>query len=267
MKLLSIGGDEMENELILDIEQIEVIQGSIDFKHYENIKHQAIELADKIAAVEVTDNNIKHSKKLLAAVNKRLKELEDKRISIKKMMLEPYQTFENQVKEIVAIVKTADSEIREQVKHLEEAERIEKRAAIEEIFKKRKKHYILGELIKFVEFLQPKHLNKSTSIESIEKEMTEFFEKITVDYNVIKSMNNADEILSVYIGNYDLAKALALTNEKEALKAALNDAGALTQVEATNTTYFIILHDEKDFILTKLLLDQHNIQYAEKEGF
>ena len=52
---------------------------------------QAVIYQNQIKAVEVNEENIKESKKLLAAVNKRLKELEDKRISVKKMMLEPYQ--------------------------------------------------------------------------------------------------------------------------------------------------------------------------------
>src|SRR4051794_7228445 len=116
----------MENELVVDIEKIVVKQGSIQFNDYENVKQQAIKLAEEIKTVEVTEDNIKQSKKLLAAVNKRLKELDDKRISIKKVMLEPYQLFEEQVKEIAAIVKDADQDVREQVKYLEEFERLEK---------------------------------------------------------------------------------------------------------------------------------------------
>lgn len=167
----------MENELTIDTQHIEVIQGSIDFKYYEIIKQQAVNLANEIAAVEVTEENIKQSKKLLATVNKRLKELEDKRISIKKMMLEPYATFEEQVKEIVAIVKNADQEVRNQVKHLEEIDRIVKKEAIEYLFMKRKVLYSLGSLIQFEEFLQSKHLNKSTTMESVEKDMIAFLKK------------------------------------------------------------------------------------------
>ena len=74
----------MGNELKLDVQQIVVVQGSIEFNEYEQIKMQAVSLAEEIAAVEVNEDNIKTSKKLLAAINKDLKKLEDNRINIKK---------------------------------------------------------------------------------------------------------------------------------------------------------------------------------------
>ena len=124
----------MNNELAIDIQQIVVVPGYILFDEYEQIKMQAVALADEIEAVEVNEDNIKTSKKLLAAINKDLKQLEDNRISIKKAMLQPYDVFESQVKEIVNIVKQADNEVRKQVKYLEEFERLQKEAAIEELF-------------------------------------------------------------------------------------------------------------------------------------
>ena len=125
----------MEHELLqVDAEAIELVQGSIVFNDYERIKKEAEALAEEIKTVEVNEENVKASKKLLAVVNKRLKELEDTRIGIKKSMLEPYQLFEEQVKEIVTIVKEADAEVREQVKLLEEFDRIEKEEVIKDLF-------------------------------------------------------------------------------------------------------------------------------------
>ena len=99
----------MQHDLMLNMQEIQVKQGSVLFSDYEEIKEQAHKLAKHIEAFEVNESNLKESKKLLAAVNKKCKQLEDARIKIKKMMLEPYQDFENQVKEIVLIVKDADA--------------------------------------------------------------------------------------------------------------------------------------------------------------
>ena len=66
----------------------------------KRVKQQALQLAENLQSVEVNEDNLKQSKKLLAAVNRRKKELDDERIRIKKVMLEPYQEFEEQVKEI-----------------------------------------------------------------------------------------------------------------------------------------------------------------------
>ena len=113
LKMASKGAYEMENELLkVDIEGIQIVQGLVNFNDYQRIKKEAEALAEQIKTVEVNEENVKASKKLLAVVNKRLKELEDTRIGIKKSMLEPYQLFEEQVKEIVGIVKEADAEVR-----------------------------------------------------------------------------------------------------------------------------------------------------------
>ena len=79
-------------------------------------------------------------------------------------MLEPYQEFEEQVKEIVGIVKEADATVRQQVKVLEETERMGKETEIWDILDKRIKQFKLGDLIPFTDFYQAqtpeqKHIN------------------------------------------------------------------------------------------------------------
>src|SRR5688572_7638784 len=123
--------------------------GLVQFNAFEKLKAEAAALADQIKTVEVTDENLKQSKKLLAAVNKRVKLLEDKRIAIKKEVLQSYNLFEDQVKEIVAIVKEADETVRVQVKHLEEQERNEKHEILKELFEKRMIHYTFRDLFSF----------------------------------------------------------------------------------------------------------------------
>ena len=137
----------MEKELAFNRDKIIVRQGSIEFLEFDRLKEEAQNLAQHIKTVKVTEETAKQSKKLLAAVNNKIKDLEGQRISIKKNMLEPYEIFDNQIKEIVSIVKEADFVVREQIRALEEVEREEKRAQIEDIFDKRKDLYILGVLI------------------------------------------------------------------------------------------------------------------------
>jgi Protein of unknown function (DUF1351) len=257
----------MENNLKLDAQQIVVVQGSIEFNEYDYIKKQAVSLSEQIKTVEVSEENIKESKKLLAAVNKRLKELEDKRISVKRTMLEPYQVFEEQVKEIVSIVKEADAAVRDQVKYLEEFERLQKEDEVKNLFEKRKNQYkALHEVVEFQRFLQPKHLNKTTSIAAIEKEMVEWLEHINNDIQAIQAMNNAKEVLSVYIGVYDLAKAISQVNDRERSRQAAEASGVLEKSEVAKN-YLFIVYGEKDFTLAKMLLDQNKIKFDVKEGF
>ena len=104
------------NELINtdEIGTLEFEVGKISFNAYENIKNKALKLSENLKTVEVSEENIKESKKLIAEVNKDVKKLEDYRIKVKKEMSKPYNDFEIQVKEIVKIVKEADEYVRSQ---------------------------------------------------------------------------------------------------------------------------------------------------------
>lgn len=248
-----------ENELLLPDQEIVVQDGNVIYNGYQATKEQALALAANIRTVEVTEENVKESKKLLAAVNRGVKQLEDQRILVKKRLLEPYNIFEAQVKEIVAIVKEADDVVRQQVKHLEEAERIEKHGILEELFNKRIIHYTFRNLFNFQHFVKPKHLNKSASVESVEKEMVEFLERIAKDFNAIGKMPDADAILVAYQDHLDLAAAMIQVDQMKQKQKAVVDARAIK--EPANIAYLVSIRcqDEKELKLLKLLL--------ENEGF
>ena len=253
----------MENELLqVDVEAIELIQGSIVFNDYERIKEEAEALAEQIKTVEVSEENIKQSKKLLAVVNKRLKELEDARIGIKKTMLEPYQLFEAQVKEIVGIVKEADAEVRSQVRYLEEFERLEKEEAIKDLFFRRKQKYTLGELLNQNHFLKPSHLNKSTSLEKVEKEMVAFLEQTEKDVQVIQAMKNSGAILNKYvkIGGFNLAEALNEVNFEMERQKVIEASKAVQEAQYIKG-FNIMIFGEKDFKLVEMFMKQNKISY------
>jgi hypothetical protein len=263
----------MENELLkVDVEGIQIVQGLVNFNDYQRIKKEAEALAEQIKTVDVNEENVKASKKLLAVVNKRLKELEDTRIGIKKTMLEPYQTFEEQVKEIVGIVKEADAEVREQVKLLEEFDRIEKEEQIREIFFKRVKKYSLGELMNPNHFIlrNPSYLNKTFSIEKVEKEMVAFLEQTEKDVQVIQSMPNAGAILSNYIklGAFNLAEAIGVvteqvTREKEIeKKAKALEKATAKEEEKIGFLVSVKIINEKELKLLEMILKENDFEFT-----
>lgn len=254
-----------ETELSFNPKQIIVTQGLVKFTEYERIKEQAKTLAGIITTFEVTEENIKESKKLLAAVNKRCKELEDERIRIKKMMLEPYQEFEDQVKEIVGIVKEADTVVRQQVKRLEEMERMTKYNDLDEIFQKRLQHYkTLEDLILFEHFVQPRHLNKTTSIDNAETEMIAFLEKTKIDFNVIASMNYSSEILSAYMVSFDLAAAMQKVNQEWERKKAIENSNAIKKQPAENLISYLVtvkVYNQKELKLLEMILQENQFEF------
>jgi L-lysine 2,3-aminomutase len=221
----------------------------------------ALQLAEVMKAHEVNEETIKTSKKILAAVNKRCKELDGERIRIKKLMLEPYQEFEDQVKEIVGIVKEADETVRLQVKDLEEAERLKKEVEIWDIWDKRIHQYELGDLIPFTDFIKPKHLNKSTSIEAAEKDMVDFLEQTERDIKVLQKLPDLSAHVSAYIGTYDLAQAMnhvMQENERRRqIEAAQGQKKSAQYVQAFKFTVF----GEKDKTLLEMFMKQNKINY------
>jgi hypothetical protein len=255
----------MENSLIFRPEQIKVIQGSITFPEFINLKEQALQLAEDIETVEVNDENLKQSKKLLAAVNKRLKELEDERIRIKKTMLEPYQDFEAQVKEIVGIVKDADATVRHQVKKLEEMERQEKKDALLDIFNKRKSLYTLGDLIPFLDFLEPRHLNKSLSIDKVEEEMVEFLERTEKDVKVLQKMPDLKAHVAAYLKTYDLALAMTEVQGEKERRQQIETSKAAAKVKPESFSKTFTVFDERDFLLVELYMKNNKIKFQMEE--
>lgn len=250
------------NELVsIDLNQIIVTPGVVRFDEYEKLYQEALQLAAQIEQVEVTDDNIQISKKMLAAVNKRIKEMEARRISIKKEMLEPYETFEKQVKEIVSIVKDADNLVRDQVRELEEKERDEKRTALAELFEKRMKQYSFGEMFTFENFLKPTHLNKSTSMKSIETDMVTWLEKIDADLKVIRSLPNSENVLTEYYDTKDLTVAINIVNDRDARKQQVAQMVKPTK-NVGSQVFNITLYDEKDLTAVEMFMQLKNIKYS-----
>ena len=254
-----------ENQIENAIQQIAVVQGSIRFSAYEDLKHQATEMAELIASVDVNDDNLKMSKKLLAEVNKRLKVLEDKRISIKKLMLEPYDDFESKVKEIVNIVKEADSLVRSQVKDMEEKERLEKEVIISDLFHKRIKVYPFKNFIPFLDFLKPKHLTKTMTLQAVEKEMIQFFEDIDKDMKVISGLDEIENHINAYLETYDLGQAMTIVRNNKERQAQIELARkTILKSEVKEQFHFTLFH-QKDVTLLEMFMIQNGIKFERSD--
>lgn len=247
------------NELNIEL-GVNITPAVISITGLEQIKISAEKLAKQMENVQITEDNVKAIKKLVAAVSKKVKELEDMRIGVKKTILHPYEAFETQVKEIVSIVKSADNIVRTQIRTLEDQEREQKREMIEKMFNKRLDAYDFGNIVEFGDFLKPSHLNKTTSFNKVEEECVAFLEKIDSDLNAIKSLPHASEVLAEYQITKDITSALQATNERIERMKKVDEV-----VNIPETSFLIRLFDEKDFKLVEMFMQQNNIEF-EKVG-
>lgn len=234
-------------------------EGVINFPGYVELKRQALEVAEYINQMEVTEDNVKETKKVLATVNKAVKNLNDERIAIKKKMLEPYNVFEKQIKEIEEIVKTADERVRNGIRELEEKEREKKKEDIYNIWSERINHYEFAKFMTFDDFLTPQHLNKSVSIKKVEEEMVEFLEGSERDLKLLSGMDNSEDLIRDYKNVKDVSIVLNLENQRQEEKQKIKEYLKNSDVE----TFIFQVFSKKDKTFVEMFLKENDIKFKE----
>lgn len=242
-----------EDQLLVDV-------GKIEFYQYETLLNQALEVAEKVKSIEVTSENIKESKKIIASVNKAIKELNTRRIAIKKEIMKPYDSFAKQIKDIENIVSEADEIVRNQIRNLEEAEREEKRKEIEDIWNKRINQYEYAKLTTFNDFIENKHLNKTYSMKKVEEDMVQTLEKYEKDIKLLSDMQDSKELINSYLDVKDVSTVLELKKEKE---NRIQEQNNILKDQRLNVkkAYYIKINNSKDCKLATLLLKENGIEF------
>ena len=176
---------------------------AIEWNH-EEIKAEVTQKVEMYKTLVYTDDQVTSAK-----ADKFVTALEDKRKEIKRKYLEPYETFEKQVKDIVAIVNEPIALIDSQIKAFDEEKKAKKAADIKEYWDSLK----VGEIPTYEQIFNPKWLNASTSMASIKKDI----ENILID--VENALNTLDclpgysfEAKDVYKKTLDVTKAINEAN-------------------------------------------------------
>lgn len=177
----------------------------IDF-NFEELKEEITNKSAFYKNMVYTDETIKDAKSDRALLNKFKTALEDKRKEVKKQCLEPYNQFEKQIKELVAIIDEPVKLIGEQITEFEDREKAEKHEQIIELFNKAG----FQSFVTLEQIYDPKWLNKSVSLKSIEEELTNTVYRIGHDVTTINSLKEYSfEALQHYKKTLDLAGAIA----------------------------------------------------------
>jgi hypothetical protein len=258
----------MKKDLITLLEQPKAIiveKGKVEFPIYEEVRETAVELAQAIESVEVTEKNAKASKDLVASVRGKVNELNSQRIAIKKDMLEPYTKFEKQVKEISDIVGGAEETVRKQLRELDEQARDLKRMKLEFIYGKRVVMYPLTQdLLSFEHFLQPTYLNKSVTETKCENAMVEWLERVEEELKNLMALENGVECVAEYQNCQDFAKAMKTVRERKEKEQALKKAEIAKKAKAATADEFsVTITGKKEFEFFKLWAKENGIQFKE----
>lgn len=242
------------NELINIESSVQYMPAKVDFPDYEIIRQNALELADRIHKVEVTEENVTIVKKDLAQVRKIVTELNNRRKLVKAEILKDYNTFESQIKDIDSIITDAENAVRMQTRQIEEEARRRKHDAIREIWDKRAWQYTISMYGDFFEkWLQPVHLNKTTSMKSIEKDMTDWLEARQKDMDTLLGMDG--EYFVEYIDCLDISEAITAVNHRREIRKAMKEDEEIEDVAT------FIITGKKNIKLVEMLLNENEIEY------
>lgn len=174
--------------------------------NFAELKQEITSKAELYKNMVYTDDSIKEAKADKATLNKFITALEDKRKEVKKQCLQPYEEFEKQIKELVAIVDEPVKLIDQQVKNYEEKKKADKLEKIKEFWES-VEH---PEWLTCGKIFDQKWLNATTSMKKVQESITERLKQICSDMDTLNSLPEfAFEAVEEYKQSLDVNRAIA----------------------------------------------------------
>lgn len=174
----------------LQVQEIQALE-PVKF-NYEELKASLSEKVENYKNLVYTDENIKLAKTDRANLNKLSKAINDEKIRVKNLLLEPYTTFENQCKDLIAIVDEAVKNVDSQIKAYEQNIKDEKLKEIMNFFIENVGEY--EQLIDFDKIYNEKWLNATYKMDQIQKDLLHIFAKTKTDLSVIDTQFTDENI-------------------------------------------------------------------------
>ena len=174
----------------------------------EQIKEAVVSITEQYRGLAYTEAQLQEAKADRAKLNAMKNDISARRIQVKKALLEPYEKFEAEVKEVVALIDEPIAMIDEQIVAYDERTKEEKRQTLEKFFVENRGS--LPEQITFERIFNPQWLNKTSSLSSCKKEIKKLIEDISADLAAIRS--SLDERYSVYAEEFYLKREMNLSH-------------------------------------------------------
>lgn len=161
-------------------------------------------------------SDVAKAKEDKAKLNKAAKALNDERIKIEKEWMKPFSEFKDVVTETVSLIKGCVSSIDTIIKEDEERTKSQKREEVERLAEKCGVE-TLG--IKLEKIWNEKWLNKTATLKSIEKEITEKLSAIQSDLETLKTFaEDYDVLVAYYKENLNLNDTVAYANRLKEIR-------------------------------------------------
>ncbi len=197
----------------------------------EELKEAISAKVQDYKGLQYTEETIKEAKKDKATLNKLREAIETERKRIKKQCMAPYELFEKQVKEVLAIIDEPIHLIDSQIKEVEEQRRLEKKQKVLEIYEENIGN--LKGILPFAKVFKNEYLNVSKSLKSITEEITALISKVNQDMDVIEELDTKYElqVKDMYVKTLDLSMALRENARLEEVERKLAERRAQQERE------------------------------------
>ena len=174
--------------------------------NFEELKTEITKKAELYKNMVYTDETVKEAKADKAKLNKFINALEDKRKEVKRQCLQPYEVFERQIKELVAIVDEPVRLIDSHIKDFEDRKKAEKLETIKEYWDDVER----PEWLTCNQIFDKRWLNATVSLNKVYEAIQERLAKIKIDIETIDKLPEFSfEALEVYKQTLDLSQAIS----------------------------------------------------------
>lgn len=162
----------------------------IQFVGYDKTLEDVRRLVAEMEQQEVTEENIQTSKKLIASINKQIKELDKERLAVKREIMTPYDELNEKIQLLKSELNKGVTHINVQIKEITAREQEQRKLQIKDLFKKYQKSYNAPQWLTFDKFIAKNPTlitNKATSAKKIREAVVSYFETFKQDYELLKT--------------------------------------------------------------------------------
>lgn len=203
----------MENNII-QVKQLPII-----VEQLHEVKAEVTAKVEQALSLVCTEDTVKDVKKVRSELNKELKDYEERRKTVKKAIMTPYEQFETVYKDCISdTYKKADTELKSKIDSVENELKEQKKAEVKGYFDE----YLTATGIDFVTFENANiNVTLSASMKSLKEQAKAFVDKIVDDLNLINTQEHKDDILYEYKSSLNVSAAITtVTNRYKAIEAA-----------------------------------------------
>ena len=189
-------------------------------------------ITEQYKGVSYTEEQMKSAKDDRATLNKMKKAISDRRIEIKNMIMSPYTQFENEVKEVVALIEEPMQMIDGQIKEYEERVKKEKKEELESYFNTEATE--LGGIVGFERIFDLRWLNSSVSIKKAKEEIDQKINSIKIDLRSIETLceeKYQTVLKDFYIKGFSISKTLEECSRLKELDRKIEEEKARKEEE------------------------------------